>query len=192
MAAAGTVPLFEGHVRRLGEDSRAALREFTSLAAPGVYRVSWSGQRLTTQARSASRLLEDMPTRLVVSGFSHQRGRFPKPAPPSPYDAVRLEGVSSLLTDASDEELFESCSAALVAWDGHSLVLPPLEAPAVASLAEAQVASHLRHRRARVLVRAHWPLLLINAVAGTCAVNVPNRPPFPREVRAQLDAVLAL
>lgn len=179
-------------MRRLGEQSRAALQEFASLASPGVYRATWRNQGLVTELRGPSRLLEGMPSRFVVSVCAGRRGRFPKPPPPSPYDAVRLEGISSLLTDAAGEELFEACCAALVAWDGRSLVLPPLEAPAVASLAEAQVASHLPHRRARLQVRADWPLLLINSVVGTCGVSAPHRAPFPGEVRAQLEAVLAL
>lgn len=186
----GGVPLFEGHVRRLGEASRGALRHFAALAQAGVYRVSWDGSQLTTKLRGPSRLVEGMPTRLVISPFAGRRGRFPKLSPPSPYDGVRVAGVSSLLTDAAGEELYEACVASLVAWDGATLVLPPEEVPAVASVAEAELAARLPFRRARLLVAADWPLLLINAVAGTCAVNVPGRPPFPPEVRAGLDAVL--
>lgn len=188
---AGQVPLLEGHLRRLGESSRTALLEFASRAQPGVYRVRWDGRKLTAELRPPSRLVEGMPTRLVVSPFFGQRGRFAKPAPPSAYDGVRIAGVSSLLTDASGREIYESCVASVVAWDGASLVLPPDEVPAVASVAEAEVASRFPHRRAPILVAGDWPLLLINAVAGTCAVSVQGRVAFPPEVRARLDAALS-
>ena len=184
------VPLFEGHVRRLGEASRAALRHFAAQAIPGVYRVTWDVAELVTTLRPPSRLVEGMPTRFVVSPFAGQRGRFAKSAPPTPYDAVRVAGVSSLLTGADGTEMYEACVASLVAWDGAMLVLPPDDVPAVASLAEAEVAARLPHRRARLFVESAWPLLLINAVALTCAARVEGRPKFPAEVRARLDAVL--
>lgn len=187
---AGRVPLFEGHVRRLGEGSRPALLQFAAAAAPGVYRVTWDGVRLHAELRPPSRLVEGMPSRFVVSPFEGQRGRFAKPAPPSPYDGVRMAGVASLLTDAAGVEIYESCVASVLAWDGASLVLAPPEVPAVASVAEAEVVSLFPHRRARILVAGDWPLLLINAVAGTCAVNVAGRAAFPAEVRARLDATL--
>lgn len=185
------VPLFEGHVRRLGEASRAPMRAFLAAASPGVYRVTWDGATLTPTPRGPSRLQEGMPTRLAVSPFAGTRGRFPKPLPPSPYEAVRVPGVATLLTDAAGRELYESCVASLVAWDGAQLVLVPEEAPGVASLAEAAVAEGLPHRRAPLLVASGWPLLLINAVRGTCGVQLAGRAPFPAEVRAELDALLS-
>ena len=188
---ASGVPLFEGHVRRLGESSRGALRHFASQTGAGIYRVTWDGTQLTTSLRPASRLVEGMPTRLVVSPFADQHGRFAKPPPPNPYDRVRVEGISSHLTDAAGVELYEACVASIVAWDGKSLVLPPEDVPAVASLAEAAVAARLSPRRGRLLVASDWPLLLINAVVGTCAVQVPGRASFPAEQRAKLDAVLS-
>lgn len=184
------VPLFEGHVRRLGEESRGPLRHFASQAQAGVYQVTWSGGQLLTTSRPPSRLVEGMPTRLVVSPFAGQRGRFAKPAPPSAYDNVRVAGVASLLTDANGEEIYEGCVASVVAWDGAGLVLPVEEAPAVASVAEAEVAQRLAARRARIFVASEWPLLLINAVVGTCAVKVAGRANFPAEARARVDAVL--
>jgi hypothetical protein len=187
-----SIPLFDGHVRRLGEESRGALRHFASLAAEGVYRVSWDGVQLTTKLRGPSRLKEGMPTRFAISPFAGQRGRFPKPGPPSPYEGVRVEGVSTLLTDAAGEELYESCLASVVAWDGESLVLTPEDAPAVASVAEAEVGEKLPVRRAKILVRSAWPLLLINAVAPTCQVSVPGRAVFPADQRAKLEALLGV
>ena len=145
---------------------------------------------MTTTLRNASKLVEGMPTRLMVSPFVGQRGRFAKPSPPNEYASVSVEGVSTLLTDAAGEELYETCVASLVAWDGASLVLAPEEVPAVESVAEAEVWAKLAPRRARLWVKSAWPLLLINAVAGTCAVDLPGRTAFPADQRARLDAVL--
>jgi hypothetical protein len=184
------VPLFEGHVRRLGPGSRVALVEFVAHAQAGVYRVTWNGTQLSSELRPPSRLQEGMPTRFVVSPFADQHGRFAKPAPPSAYDSVRIAGVSSLLTDAAGVEIYESCVASVLAWDGTSLVLAPENVPAVASVAEQEVAARFPYRRASIRVKGEWPLLLINAVAGTCAVNVEGRAAFPADVRARLDAAL--
>ncbi|MDP1918405.1 MAG: hypothetical protein Q8L14_19315 [Myxococcales bacterium] len=187
-----TIPLMHRHAERLGEGAFAALTHFVSLVVdPGVYRVTWDGRQLSTLRRPASRLSEGMPTRRMVSPMAAQRGRFPKPAPPSPYDGVRLDGVSTLLTNGAGDELYESCSATLVAWDGEGLVLPPEDAPAVASVAEAAIAANEPVRRRPLAADGTWPLLLVNAVAGTCAIDVPGRGIFPADVRARLTALLA-
>jgi len=181
------IPLFEGHVRRLGEASRAQLATFAESASPGVYRVTWDGTRLTSVQRAPSRLFDGMGTRRVVSPFAGTKGKFPKPSSPSPYDAVRIDRVATLLTDARDEEFYEACRASIVAWDGSSLVVPPEDAPGVASVAEAEVLAHFPVRRARVLVADQWPLLMVNAVVGTCTLAGFD---FPTALRAELDARL--
>lgn len=191
VAGSRAIPLFEQHVRRLGERARGALLEFAAFSPEGIFRVSWDGARLSSTQVKASRLREGMPTRFVVSPFAGVVGRFSKPAPPSPYDGVRLEGVASLLTDQHGLEVFESCSASVVAWDGTSLVVPLESAPGVASTAEAELVARLSVRRARVLVNEAWPLVLINAVVGVCGVSVPDRPPFPSDVRATIEGVLS-
>jgi hypothetical protein len=181
------IPLFEGHVRRLGEGSRAQLASFAERASPGVYRVTWDGTQLTATQRAPSRLFDGMPTRRAVSPYAGTKGKFPKPSSPCPYDAVRIDQVATLLTDARDEELYEACRASIIAWDGSSLVVPPEDAPGVASVAEAEVLAHFPVRRARVLVADQWPLLLINAVVGTCSLAGSD---FPERLRADLDARL--
>ena len=187
-----SVPLLHRHAARLGDGAFAALRHFVSLVVdPGVYRVTWDGRQLSTLRRPASRLREGMPTRRRVSPMANERGRFPKPAPPSAYDAVRLDGVSTLLTSQAGDAFYEACSATLVAWDGTSLVLPPEDVPAVASIAEAAIAANEPVQRRTLATEGSWPLLLVNAVAGTCAIDVPGRHAFPAEVRARLTALLA-
>ncbi len=97
---------------------------------------------------------------------------------------------SRLKEGSPTEEIYEACVAGIVAWDGWSLVLPPVEAPAVASVSEARIAAQLEHRRARIRVDGDWPILLINAVVGTCKLNIPGRGSFPATVRAHLDVTL--
>ena len=184
------LPLGAQHVHRLGDAARPALRAFAAAAEPGVYRLWWNGAELEALKLPGSALREGMPTRFAVSPFAGQRGRFAKPAPPSAYDGVRLEGVATLLTDPRGETLYESCRAALLAWNGEALVLPPEDAPAVRSVAEAAVLASFTVRHAALLVSSGWPLLLLNAVEGTCGITVEGRAPFPTGVRAQLDAVL--
>jgi hypothetical protein len=186
----GRVWLLEGHARRLGPGSREALVAFAAGAQPGVYRANWDGTGLVTALRGPSRLIEGMPTRLVVSPFADQHGRFPKPAPPSPYDRVREDGVATLLTDTRGEELYESCAASVLAWNGTSLVLTPESSPAVASVAEAEVARTLPVLRAPIAVKGDWPLVLINAVAGVVGVTVEGREAFPAVARAQVEEAL--
>ncbi|MCA2980921.1 MAG: hypothetical protein INH41_10795 [Myxococcaceae bacterium] len=187
----GRLPLRRLHAERLGPGAGPALARFARRAAPGVYRATWNGEALTVTARGPSRLRDGLPTRLVPSPFAHVRGRFPKPAPPSPYEAVRLDGMVSLLTDEGGHQLYEACVAGLVAWSGAALVLPPEDAPAVASVAERAIAERLSPQRAPLLVSDRWPLLLVNAAVGTCAPAVPGRGAFPADVRARLDALLA-
>lgn len=187
-----TIPLLHRHAERLGDGAFAALKHFVSFVVdPGIYRVTWDGRQLSTLLRPASRLREGMPTRRLVSPMAKQRGRFPKPAPPSAYDAVRLDGVSTLLTNEAGDELYEACSATVAAWDGESVVLPPEDAPAVASLAEAAIAANEPVRRSPIAAAGAWPLLLVNAVVGTCAIDVPGRGAFPADVRSRLTALLA-
>ncbi|MBL8916956.1 MAG: hypothetical protein JNM17_40000 [Archangium sp.] len=187
---ASGIPLFDQHVRRLGENSRGALRHFASQAMPGMYRLWWDGRQFDTLKVEGSALKEGMPTRFAVSPFAAQKGRFTKPAPPSLYDSVRIDGVATLLTDVKGEELYESCRASLLAWDGTTLVLPDENVPAVASVTEAEVLAKFSFRRAVLPVKSEWPLLLLNAVLGTCGITVEGRAPFPADVRAKLDAVL--
>ncbi|MBL8919798.1 MAG: hypothetical protein JNJ54_13100 [Myxococcaceae bacterium] len=187
-----SIPLLHRHAARLGGEALGALQHFRSLApAPGIFRVSWDGRQLTTLHLPKSRLSEGMPVRALPSPFAGRQGRFAKPAPPNPYDAVRMDGVATLLTSADGAELYESCSATVVAWNGTALVLPPVEAPAVASLAEAAIEAHEQVVRCPVPAAGDWPLLLVNAVVRTCAPSIPGRRPFPPEVRARLEALLA-
>ena len=186
----GHVPLLDLHVARLGTEVDGLLRARLAGASPGAYRVWWDGTTLEVSPRPPSRLREGMPTRRHVSPFIGVRGRFQKPGPGSAYEPLRVEGMATLLTDAADTELYETDAAALIGWDGARFVLVPEDRPGVDSVAERAVQRALNPLRAVLAVDADLPVLLINAVAGSCAVELPRRPPFPLHARARLDAVL--
>lgn len=189
------VYLRAAHEARLARGDRAvvaAFRAWCATATVGVWALRVRGGQIEATARAASSLTDGLPASFVVSPFagSGTPGPFAKPAPPSPYDAVRTPGEATLLTSADGARLWEGSVAALLAWDGHRLVAVPDDTPRVASLAEAHVAAELGVARGRLLVAHDWPLLLINAVVLTCAPRVAGRAPFPINVRAALHASL--
>lgn len=185
-----SIPLRKRHHARLGPDGAAALEGFLEhVETPGLFRVTWNG-RLSMTRLSASRLTEGIAVRFERSPFSTLDGAFPKPASPSAYDSLRLPALATLLTDSTGSEMYESCSAAIVAWNGKQLVLPPQDRPRVDSLAEQAVAASEPCLRAPIEAASSWPVLLINA-AASCEPQWNGRDPFPRDVRARLAALLS-
>jgi hypothetical protein len=183
VTAAGVV-LFDQHARRLG--SAAALAAFARTATPGVYRVILEGERLHATPREESRLRDDLALRLLPSPLPRSAGRIPKPGAPGIYDAVRLPGLATLLTSEDGRELWESCSAAVIAWDGIRLVSPPLDRPRVRSTAEDALdeAGLLTHAPVSTETQS---LLLINALGAV----IPAGSGFPVAQRALLLERLA-
>lgn len=186
----GRVRLLEGHLWRLGEEHRETLLAQAVRLGPGTYRADFIDGALTLSARPPSALHDGMPTRVMVSPYAGQTGKFAKPSPGSQYESVRKDGVATLLTDASGTEFLESDRATLIGWDGEQYVLTPRAAAGVASVAERAVMHALPHRFAQLLVTEQMPLLLINAVVGTCAPSIAGRGAFPDEPRRRLDHVL--
>ena len=186
------VVLCDYHRRRLNPDGEAAadgaFARFAGEARPGVYAV-WVGEggALRVESRGGSRLREGMPARLLVSPLAGGRGPVPKPAPPSPYDAVRAEGVATLLTSADGAEIYEACFAAVLGWDGRRIVCVPGDRPRVWSTTEAAVREHLPVSEAPILASSATPLLLVNAVKGACAVGLTGRPAFPTGARKEIE-----
>jgi len=186
------IVLHDYHRRRLNPDGDAAtdgaIARFAREARPGVYAV-WAGEGgvLRVEARGGSRLREGMSARLLVSPLAGGGGPVPKPAAPSPFDAVRAEGIATLLTSADGAEIYEACVAAVLGWDGGRLLVVPSDRPRVWSTAEAAVRDHLPVTEAPLAADAALPLLLVNAVAGTCAVDLPGRGAFPAAVRAEIE-----
>lgn len=181
------VVLGDAHAARLGtsDEVRRCFAAFCASARPGLYALWSEGGALRVESRERSRLVDGMAVRLWPSPLPPGGGPRPKPPPPSSYDAVRSAGVATLLTDASGTELYESCAAALVAWDGAQLVLVPEDRPRVASLAEALVQSALAPHRRLLSAQGDEALLLVNAVA-TCEPRCAHRRPFPEPLRARL------
>lgn len=186
------VVLLDYHVRRLDLASDPAAHEaflhFARDAAPGVWAV-WSGPGgIRTEPRAGSRLRDGMSARLVRSPVLDRAAPLTKPAPPGPYDAVRLEDVATLLTSADGQEILESCSAAVVAWDGEALVCPPRDRPRVWSTAEAAIRDHLDPRETPI-PESSDALLLVNAVKGTCLLAEPHSRAFPAVARRRIEAL---
>ncbi|HOU53604.1 MAG TPA: hypothetical protein PLQ97_06715 [Myxococcota bacterium] len=186
--------LLEGHRRRIapeGPEALAALDAFLRDAAPGVYGVRLEGRCLVAVRREGTALRDGIPTRLASSPVAGLSGPLPKPPSPGPYDAVRLPGVVTLLTDPAGTEVWEACRAAVVSWDGRGWVVPPRDRPAVDSVALAALRDLLPLREAPIPVASRDPLVLINAVAGVVVPAVPGRDSLPgealREIRAALD-----
>jgi len=191
VTGAGVV-LHDLHAGRLapeGPKALAAFRRFAREAAPGVYGLAAAEGRLRIEPLGGTRLVAGMPVRRRVSPFATRCGAFPKPGPGGAYDAVRVPGIATLLTSADGTEIYESCVAAVVGWDGARLVCVPDDRPRVASLAEAAARQVLPWANAPLRAAADLPLILLNAVAGPCPVDA-GRPPVPAEVVAALERAM--
>jgi hypothetical protein len=191
VTGAGVV-LHDFHVERLAPEGPAGLAAFARFAreaAPGVYGVAVAGGELRAERRTGSSLVEGMPVRFAVSPFAALRGAFPKPGPPNAYDDVRCPDVATLLTSTDGSEIFESCVAAVLGWDGARFVCVPEDRPRVASVAEAAVRAALPFVRSPLRAGDRLPLILLNAVAGPCIVGT-GRPPVPAAAVLLLEQVL--
>ncbi len=186
------VVLHDFHAERLapeGPEVQAGFRRFARVATPGIYGVAATDGELRTRRLAGSRLVAGMPVRRRVSPFAAHRGAFPKPGPPNAYDTVRLPGVATLLTSSDGDEIYESCVAAVLGWDGARFVCVPEDRPRVASVAEAAVRAVLPWVRAPLRTGDRLPLVLLNAVAGPCTVGA-GRAPMPADAMACLTGVL--
>lgn len=184
------VVLFEDHAERLGPLVRSQFEHFAASATEGIYSLRADGPTLSIEPRAGTRLTAEADVREAVSPVLERKGAFAKPAPPSAYDAVRSLGVMTLLTSSAGDEIFESCLASVMAWDGESLVLVPTNRPRVMSVAESFVARDFPHRRAPIRTDGNWGLLLINAVAAVVPAWLPGRKPFPTQLLAEIKAAI--
>lgn len=187
------VVLFDQHLRRLAPDGgiiRERFLAFARHAYPGIYSLRTIGTELFIEWRDASRLVDGMPVRYVVSPFAGAVGPFDKPAPPSAYDGVRAPGFATLLTSSDGRDVYESDLAAVLSWRGERLVLVPSDAPRVASTAEQAIAEALSFTRSPVSAAGSEPLALVNAVKGVCLVEASARAPFPPSAVRDIEALL--
>jgi hypothetical protein len=193
----GGIVLRDYHLRRLaitspgaGGDPGAGLAPFARFAegaAPGAWAVWREGAALRAERRPATRLFDGMRARLATSPLAGRAGPIPKPAPPSVYEEVRLPGVATLLTSLDGEEIYEACAAGVLGWDGKRVVCVPGDRPRVLSTAEAAVREHLPVVEAPIAARSRMPVLLVNALKGACAVDLPGREVFPARARSEIE-----
>lgn len=180
------VVLREQHRARLGLECAAAFDDFSRRATPGAWRVWSNGPLLRTESRPPSQLRDGLSVRRLPSPVVRATGALPK-ASPSPWDQVRVPGLVTLLTSADGSELYEACVAAVLWWNGSSVVTPPADRPRVASSAVAQLRLQVSMVET-VIPSSAQALLLVNAVGLTC---LPEGSTFPVALRAQLHELLA-
>ncbi len=188
------VVLFAAHRARfepLGARVTAQFDRFAAEATPGVYALRAAAEQLAIEPRDGSRLFDGMPVRWAPSPFLGRRGRFPKPASPSAYDRCRQAGLCTLLTSEDGAEIYESCSAAVVGWDGTRLLLVPEDRPRVDSTAESALRESGGIATCALMRHSSLPLALVNAVAMVCLPSIDERPVFPPEVRDRMVAAIA-
>lgn len=182
------VVLHDEHERRLAPAGPAflrAFRKFAATATPGSWIVRADGDALQSE-RFTSSLSDDSPTRTLVSPYAELTGSFSKPSRPSAYHDLRQPGVVTLLTSGNGAELYETCAAALVGWDGSRLVLVPDRTPRVDSTSERFLRRNFDCVRAPLVAADSGPILAVNAVKGTCSLATSRRP-FPDVVRRRID-----
>lgn len=184
------VVLFEEHLRRLSPAGPAVFDQFRAFArdaSPGAWILRVVGDELEAESFTSS-MRDAAPVRTCVSPFADRTGAFPKPARPSAYHSLRQPGVVTLLTSTDGEELFETCTASLVSWDGSRLILVPDDRPRVDATSERFLARTFDVVR-RPIRADGQPLLAVNAVKGTCTLAT-DRTPFPADVLQAIDQAL--
>jgi hypothetical protein len=185
--------LLRAHHRRrfaaAGEQAAEAFDAFCARVDPGIWALHFEAGALRAERREQSRLWPGISVRYALSPMAHRQGAFPKPR--RGYEAVRAGGVATLLTDPSGEELYEACSAAVIAWTAEGWIVPPADRPRVASVAVAALEQAGLLSPARILKAARPPLLLLNAVVGACTLDPEQVPPPPPEQVARVEQALA-
>jgi hypothetical protein len=185
------VTLYEAHEARFvpaGPAAVAAYCAFAAEARPGVYSLRWADDHLEAVLRDKISLFDGIPVRYVPSPLSASDGLVPKAPPPNEYAGVRTAGVATLLTSPDGVEIFESCTASVVAWD-DGFVAPPPDRPRLLSTTTTTLLQQASVHAAPLLKRSRLPLALINAVSGLVVPSLPDRDPWPAEARTLFDRV---
>ncbi len=173
--------LHEERFRNSGEDAILSYRKFALEAKAGVYNLTWDGENLLVKERGESNLFDGMPARYRVSPIAHLKNRIDKPAPPSIYSNLVEPTISTLLTSADGKEIYESCRASIISWNGKNIIRVPDNRPAVKSTMERLLKDMPDVIEEPILVDSAYPITLINAVKCTCTISVEGRNPFPIE-----------
>ncbi|NNN06037.1 MAG: hypothetical protein HKL90_09085 [Elusimicrobia bacterium] len=193
-ATSAGVVFFEEHAARVsraaGPAAERAFRDFAARVPPGCWAVSVEASgELSARPMPGSRLFDGMPSRSALSPWPSGAGPVEKAPPPGPYAALRENGVSVLLTSPDGGEIWESCSAAALAFDGRGLIHPPDDRPRVRSVAETYLRARFAARPAPIAADSR-ALVLVNAVKGVCVLAAPRSRDFPPALLAELRAAV--
>ena len=166
------VVLRAGHrARFLGEsqDILEAFDRFCLDATPGIYALRALDGTLVVTARERSAITEGMPIGFVPSPFFGV-GDFAKPAPPGPYDEVRVDGICTFLTDDEGAAVIEACRGIALAFRDGVFVRAATRFARVVSVVEDFL---LREGVAAAPLDAREPecWAVANAVAGVVVVG---------------------
>jgi hypothetical protein len=171
----------EQRFRNAGEDAVRAYRQFAADATQGVYNLFWDGKILLVKERGESTLFDGMPVRFMVSPIANLKNRIDKPMPPSIYSNFVETNISTLLTSADGKEIFESCRASVIAWNGKNIIRVPDDRPAVRSTMERLLKEMPGVIEEPILKDSAYPIALVNAVKCTCTLTIEGRNEFPVE-----------
>ena len=166
------VVLREGHRARFeacGGPVLAAFDAFCMESVPGIYALRAEGEQLRIAPRDRSAVREGMPIGFAPSPYFGV-GDFPKPAPPCPYDEVRIDGVCTFLTDDLGDEVIEACRGVALAFVEGAFVRAATRFARVTSVTEEFLAREgMRAQRLTSAFAGPWAVA--NAVAGVVCVG---------------------
>lgn len=145
---------------------------------------------LSVQRKERAFLKDGQPVAFAISPIASEGRQQSKPMESAVWQAVRQPGVATLLTGTDGQVIYESSMAAVLAFDGYRLVMPPLDTPCVESLAAEAIARAHPPLRLNIRIDTPWPVALANAVAGVCVPVWPGKPTFPLELKVMLCELL--
>ena len=173
--------LHEQRFRNAGEEAVSAYHQFAAIAEPGTYALKWDNNTMIVAPRGESLLFDGMPVRYRVSPLVDIKNRISKTAQPNIYTNLREPGITTLLTSADGTEIYESCMASVIAWNGKQIVMVPADRPGVRSTMEELLKQMPGVVEEPILVASDYPIALVNAVKCTCTLYIEGREPFPVE-----------
>jgi hypothetical protein len=106
-----------------------------------------------------------------------------KTASPSAWSNVRIPNIATLLSSRDGAEIFESCSASLLCFDGDLLISAPETRPRIRSTAEYAIRNELPSVERPIFTSDMLPMVLVNAVAG---VVIPQQSNPPRQTQVEV------
>lgn len=181
------IVVFEQHRARLF--SHPAFDDFSRDANNGNYTLQIIENVLHVSRFESSKIYDSIACRYLRSPIVNREGFQTKQAPPNAWSEVRIPNVATLLTQIDDDEILESCSATVLAFENGVLTAVPDERPRIRSTAEIEILRCLPHQKKPILRQHQWPFVLVNAVA---LVVVPEQtaPPTKQMIEPLLEVLL--